>query len=171
MSFEVAHGSSIDPVNHLQIFPPRMEPTAEANGVEYQYPIYRGDTRYGLGLFGTETIKHRDGKPEQVFTLNLGSRSAIDAILQLKRQLQIHDGDTAFLTSLARGLVLAFATRTDNDDPVTYRAISDVSVLQACNLILPADIQPSSSGELLLAEVLIPRHTVDGAVVSGPINL
>jgi hypothetical protein len=164
MNFEAALGSSIDQANHLKIFPPRMEPTAEANGVEYQYPIYRGDTRYGLGFFGTETMVQRDGKPEQVFTLNLGSPAAIDAILWLKRELQIHDDDAAFLIGLARGLVLVFATRTDNDDPVTYRAISNVSALRASGLILPSDVQPLSSGELVLAEVHIPAHPLDGGV-------
>jgi hypothetical protein len=156
MNFEAALGSSVDQANHLKIFPPRMEPTAEADGVEYQYPIYRGDTRYGLGFFGTETMVQREGKPEQVFTLNLGSPTAIDAIFWLKRELQIHDEDAAFLINLARGLVLVFVTRTDNEDPVTYRAISDVSALQSRGLIVPSGLQPSSSGELLLAEVRVP---------------
>jgi hypothetical protein len=156
MNFEAALGSSVDQANHLKIFPPRMEPTAEADGVEYQYPIYRGDTRYGLGFFGTETMVQREGKPEQVFTLNLGSPTAIDAIFWLKRELQIHDEDAAFLINLARGLVLVFVTRTDNEDPVTYRAISDVSALRARGLAVPLDRKPSSSGELLLAEVRIP---------------
>jgi hypothetical protein len=162
MNFEAALGSSIDQANQLKIFQPRMEPTAEANGVEYQYPIYRGDTRYGLGFFGTETMVQRDGKPEQVFTLDLGSSQAIESILWLKRELQIHDADAAFLMGLARGLVLVFATRTDNDDPVSYRAISNVSALQANRLTLPSNVQSLPSGELVLAEVHIPAHPLDG---------
>lgn len=144
--FEVAPGSSIDRANQLQIFTPRMQPTTEANGVEYQYPIYRGETMYGLGFFGAEALVRNGSQIEQAFILNLGHSSVIDSILQLKRDFEIQEDDAAFLVRLARGLVLVFATRTDNDEPVIYRAISDLSALQAHGLSLPENIQTLPSG-------------------------
>lgn len=162
MHFVVAPGSSMDQANGLQIFQPRMQPTTEANGVEYQYPIYRDNTRYALGFFGTEAVLRQGSQREQVFTINLSQTKAIDAILWLKQELHIPEDDGTFLVGLARGLVLVFATRTDNDDPVTYRAISDLSALLARGIALPLDVRTLSSGEVLLAEIRIPSHPFDG---------
>ena len=160
MNFEVAPGASIDRANRLQIFLPRMEPTAEANGMEYQYRIYCGDVRYGLGFFGTATLMRQGGQPEQVFTLNLGHPSVIDSILQLKRDINIEEDDATFLEGIVRGLVRVFASRTGNDEPVTYRAISDPSVLQARGLVISLDAQTQPIGELVLAEIRIPAHPI-----------
>lgn len=164
LHFEAAHGCAVDRQNGLEIYQPRMEPGRVPDEVEYQYPIYQGSQRHGFGCLGVCTVIEDDGQPVRLFTLDLGQGWVIDWILKLKQQLQI-DGDTFdFVQRLAEGLVRVFQSRTDNTEAAHYVALTQDAALREYGISVPDGLSHLSNGQLVLAEVRVQAHPVEGAV-------
>ena len=164
LHFEAAHGCAVDRGNGLEIYRPRMEPGRSPEEVEYQYPIYQGEKTHGIGCLGLSTVIEENGHPVRLFTLDLGQGGAIDRILKLKQQLQI-DGDTfEFVQRLAEGLVKVFQSRTDNTEAAHYVALIQDAALQEHQISVSDGLARLSNGQVILAEVHVQAHPVEGAV-------
>jgi hypothetical protein len=139
-----------------------MEPGSAPDEVEYQYPIYQGETMHGFGCFGLCTVIEEDGQPVRLFTLDLGQGWVIDWVLTLKQQLKI-DGDTFdFVQRLAEGLVRVFQSRTDNTEAVRYVVLSQNAALREYEISVPDGVARLSNGQLILAEVRVPARPLEG---------
>lgn len=163
LNFKPQRGSAIDINNGLVIYRPRILPAEAPDDIEYQYAIYRDDQPYdGLGLFGTDAITNETEHLQRVFTLDLGRDWVLDSIFGFKRALGSEDEDIDFLRGLARGLVAVFESRTDNDEELCYVAVTKAVLLIERGIPLPDDLKRSATGEIVLAEVIVPAHA-DGS--------
>ncbi len=156
LRFEAAYGSAVDQHNNLKIFEPRMEPTSIPDGVEYQYAIYRGDTRYSFGCFGLCTIVQEEGRRVRVFTLDLGLDWVIESIQKLRQCLDIDGGDFDFAQRVAEGLVLVFQSQTGNSEEVRYMAFMRDAVFKAKGWVAPDGLVRLANGDVVLAQVVLP---------------
>jgi len=162
LRFEAAHGSAIDQHNDLKIFQPRMEPTSTPEEVEYQYAIYRENTRYGLGCFGLSTVVQEQGRSVRVFTLDLGQDWVIESIQKLRQRLDIDGDDFDFALHLAEGLVQVFQSQTDNAEEVRYLALMQDAFFESRGWIVPSGLARLANGEVVLAQVVVPAHPEAG---------
>jgi hypothetical protein len=162
LRFEAAHGSAIDPHNDLKIFQPRMEPTATPDEVEYQYAIYRGDTRYGFGCFGLSMVVQEQGRSVRVFTLDLGQDWVIESIQKLRERLSIDGDDFDFAQRLAEGLVQVFQSRTDNTEEVRYLALMQTAFLDKKGWVASDALAHLPNGDVVLAQIVVPAYPEAG---------
>ncbi|WP_266171702.1 hypothetical protein [Dyella subtropica] len=158
LHFEAANGSAIDHQHGLEVFQPRMEPTENQGEVEYQYWIFRGESQYSLGCFGTFNSIKNEGRNVDVFTLNLGQNWVIESIFKTKDRLNILGDKFSFLVGLSEGLVRVFQSRRDNDNEVRYLALSQEAVLHDHGIAIPDGLLRLPNGDIVLAEVTVPAH-------------
>lgn len=162
--FEATLGSAIDRERGLEINRARLLPMEEPNQLEFQFPIYLGDDRYGLGCYGTQSLTEEHGRKLRVFTLDLGEKGTIDSVLQLKDSLEVAGDKLDFLLSFADGLVKAYQGRTDNyDEDLRYYAVSAEASLIDHDIVPPANLDRLANGQLILAAVQIPMHPLPEA--------
>jgi hypothetical protein len=155
LRFEAAYGSAVDQRNDLKIFQPRMEPMATPDGVEYQYAIYRGDTRYGFGCFGLSVVVQEQGRSVRVFTLDLGQDWVIQWGQELRQQLDIDGDDFDFALRLAEGLVQVFQSDTGSIEEVRYLALMPDAVFEAKGWVAPGHLTRLANGDVVLAQVVV----------------
>lgn len=160
--FEAVHGSSIDKANNIEIFQPRIHPTESPDEMEYQYSIYQGEKRYGLGCCGICRQADSKGGSARIITLNLGEDWVIQSMLKLKRRLYNHDDDFTFVVNLARGLILVFKSRTDNTEAVQYIALTKESTLAAHGIAINETVERFSADEIILSKISLPAHSPTG---------
>lgn len=160
--FEAAHGSSIDKTNNIEIFQPRIHPTGSPDEIEYQYSIYQGEKRYGLGCLGICRQPDTKVGSARITTLNLGEDWVIQSMLKLKRRLCNHDDGFTFIMNLARGLVLVFKNRTDNTEAVQYIALTKESTLAAHGIVINETVERFSVNEIILSKISLPAHSPTG---------
>jgi hypothetical protein len=111
-------------------------------------------------------VIEKAGYREWVFILDLGRDQVLNSIFdRVKKSLENEDDDFTFLQGLARGLVMAYQGRTDNDDNVRYVAITKLALLTARGIIIPTESKfiststvPLAEGEVVLAEAFVPTH-------------
>lgn len=162
--FEAALGSAVDSQNGLVIYEPRMQPGRTPDEVEYQYAIYQGTHRDGLGCFGLSTQIEEDGQPVSLFTLDLGQDWVIDSMVKLKQRFHIEGDVFEFVQGLAEGLVKVFETRTDNTNAAHYVALTQEAPLRVAGLNVPDPLSHLSNGQIILAEVRVPARHARGSV-------
>lgn len=160
--FKSRSRSSFDEESGVSIPQPRMLPASCAgsdDNIEYQYSFFLdGKDIGGLGLLGTCGFTERQGRREQLFTLDLGREGVLRSALGFRETLGNSDDEFVFLRGLAQGLVMAYAGRTDNDDDVRYVAIADADSLARAGMHIPDDVISWVEGVILLAEAYVPAH-------------
>lgn len=162
LDFQPRSESSFDQDSGVVITRPRSFPVSLPSGqqgVEYQYMFHRGDERVGgLGVLGTDRIFETAAGRERVFTLDLGHGAVLESVLSFKESLGGTDDAFAFLRSLARGLVMAYAGLMHNNYNLRYLAATNVAVLARLGVVVPGDVEVGAEGGVWLAEVFIPAY-------------
>lgn len=172
LNFVPQRGAAVDRETGLTIYAPRMLPAEGQDDVEYQYSFDRNDHSIdGLGLYGFELSVRRNGRVQQVFTLDLGREAVLESIFnRVKKSFANEDDDFSFLANLAQGLISVFESRTDNDDDVRYVAITKPSLLSQHGIELPeefkniADDISLPDGYVAIAEITVPAHPVQAGL-------
>lgn len=168
LNFKSQPGSAVDLDAGLAIYRPRMLPASppdDPNDVELQYLFYRNDDRfYGLALSASDEMVDKGGRWEQVFTLDLSNRHALEAVFKFKKLLGDESDDFSFLRGLAQGLVTVFESRTDNSDDVRYLAVTKAPSLIGCGITLPAEQKQIDGNKIILAEAFVAAHPLPSAV-------
>ena len=158
--FQAKPYSSLDPISETEIPRPRIGPTVLADGrhgTEYQFAIYRGDSRVGgVGFDGWDETSEDEGCPFQCFVFDLRHAQVIHAMLAYKQTLGSGDDDFTYLKGLAQGFVLSFAGRTDSDEPLRYLAVTSPQALMDSQIPAPADVVTLADGSIVLASVEVP---------------
>ncbi|AWH16237.1 hypothetical protein C1922_02285 [Stenotrophomonas sp. ZAC14D2_NAIMI4_7] len=152
--------SSLDPVSETRIPRPRIEPTVLADGrrgTEYQFAIYRGETRVGgVGFNGWNETSQDSGGPVHSFVFDLRQPQVIHAMLSYKQRLGSLDDDFTYLQGLAQGFAMSFAGRTDNDEVLRYLAVTSRQALMESHVPAPANFTEGDDGSIVLASIDVP---------------
>ncbi|MCF3551611.1 hypothetical protein [Stenotrophomonas maltophilia] len=158
--FQAKPYSSLDPISETEIPRPRIGPTALADGrhgTEYQFAIYRGDSRVGgVGFDGWDETTQDEGRLVHCFVFDLRHAQVIHAMLAYKQTLGSVDDDFTYIQGLAQGFVLSFAGRTDNDEPLRYLAVTSPQALTESHVSVPAIVFGRADGSTVLASVDVP---------------
>jgi hypothetical protein len=158
--FQAKPYSSLDPISETEIPRPRIGPTILADGrhgTEYQFAIYRGDSRVGgVGFDGWDETTQNEGHPVHCFVFDLRHAQVIHAMLAYKQTLGNTDDDFTYLKGLAQGFALSFAGRTDNDEPLRYLAVTSSQALIEAQVLVPAGVVTLADGSIVLASVEVP---------------
>lgn len=164
--FQARPYSSLDPISETTIPRPRIGPIVLENGLrgtEYQFAIYRGETRIGgVGFDGWDETARENSQSVHVFFFDLGRATVIRAMLSCKDLLGNVDDDFTYLQGLAQGFVLSFAGRTDNDEPLRYVAVTTSQALIESQVAIPMDFPLLPDGTLVLASVDVPTPGTQG---------
>jgi hypothetical protein len=156
LHFEAAHGSSIDRVNGLEIFRPRLVPRPEKDAIAYEYALYKGDVRHSISCIGMHVEVEEEDSVTDLFTLELSEGWILLSIAKLKKDLAIDGDEFTFVKGLAEGLVRVFQSRITIARPTRYVALADLTSLTAHGLTPSRDLHRLSNGQIILAEVALP---------------
>lgn len=158
--FQAKPYSSLDPISETEIPRPRIGPTVLADGrhgTEYQFAIYRGDSRVGgVGFDGWDEMTQDVGRPVHAFVFDLRQAQVIHAMLTYKQTLGSVDDDFTYLQGLAQGFVLSFAGRTDNDEALRYLAVTSPQALLESQVPVPTNVAQRDDGSIVLASIDVP---------------
>lgn len=160
--FQAKPYSSLDPISKTEIPRPRIGPTVLADGrhgTEYQFAIYRGDSRVGgVGFDGWDETTQDEGRPVHCFVFDLRHAQVIHALLAYKQTLDNVDDDFTYLQGLAQGFVLSFAGRTDNDEALRYLAVTSAQALMESQVPMPSNVAKRDDGSIVFASIDVPAH-------------
>lgn len=158
--FQAKPYSSLDPISETEIPRPRIGPTVLTDGrrgTEYQFAIYRGESRVGgVGFDGWDETTQDGGRPVHCFVFDLRQAQVIHAMLAYKQTLGSVDDDFTYLQGLAQGFVLSFAGRTDNDEALRYLAVTSPNALMESQVPVPAHVAQRDDGSIVLASIDVP---------------
>lgn len=155
--FQAKPYSSLDPVSETEIPRPRIGPTVlrdGRHGTEYQFDIYRGETRVGgVGFYGWDEMTQDGGRPVHAYVFDLRQPQVILAMLRYKQRLGSVDDDFTYLQGLAQGFAMSFAGRTGNDEALRYLAVTNAEALMESRVPMPANVAKWADGSIVLAIV------------------
>lgn len=155
--FQAKPYSSLDPISETEIPLPRIGPTVLADGrhgTEYQFSIYRGDSRVGgVGFDGWSEMTQDMGRPVHSFVFDLRHPQVIQAMLRYKERLGSVDDDFTYLQGLAQGFAMSFAGRTGHDEDLRYLAVTSAQALMESQVLVPAAVAQRDDGSIVLASI------------------
>ena len=121
LRFEPRMASATDPNFGIEIREPRILPGETPGETEYQYPIFVGGLRLGLGFYGTDEVVNLDGEKMRIARLRLSPDDVLRSILKFKARIDCQDSDFDFLVAFAQGLINVFKIGSGNR--TRYRCI------------------------------------------------
>ena len=161
--FQALSDSSYDPISRISIPQPRVLPIEGPDGRlgrEYQFALIRdGVFLDGLGCLGSESMVYTGQNREWIYTIELGQEHLLKSILGFKKLFgSVEDEGYAFVRDFSRGLVLAYAGRSDNEEKFCYLITTSTDALEKSGITIPGKSSILEDGTVVLARVSIPAH-------------
>lgn len=128
LEFSPEGSSAINKYFRIRVVQPRMLPARGAGEVEFDYTIYIGEDRFGLGFLGTLT--EAEDRNSAYIVLLIDPAPVIDSIIDLRAISDCPIDDFDFLVSMARGFLCVFSSGYGVSRPTKYSVIARQSVLE-----------------------------------------